>query len=86
MRAINRLVFINLFFYKAVFRISTFHSGNRKRRIELNKSRKVFLKPFFQKKKNIQCQVACSLFPRKIHGGFFLYKLSTLTNARNVAK
>ena len=64
MRAINRLVFINLFIYEAVFRISinsrlkseTFHSGSRKRRIELNKSRKVFLKPFFQKKKTFNAK------------------------------
>ena len=71
MGAINRLVFINLFFYKAVFRISTFHSGNRKRRIELNKSRKVFLKPFFQKKKKHSMPSSVQSFSEEDSWRFF---------------
>ena len=96
MRAINRLVFINLFIYEAVFQQSfekldfkqDFPFGESKTQDRIEREPEDVFKTFFPKKKNVRCQVACSLFPRTIYGGFFIYiyKQSTLSKRPKICK
>ena len=95
MRAINRLVFINLFIYEAVFQQSfekldfkqDFPFGESKTQDKIEQEPEDVSKTFFPKK-NIRCQVACSLFPRTIYGIFYIYiyKQSTLSKRPKICK
>ena len=97
MRAINRLVFINLFIYEAVFKQSfekldfkqDFPFGESKTQDRIEQEPEDVFKTFFPKKKNVRCRVACSLFPRTIYGGFlyiYIYNQSTLSKRPKICK
>ena len=97
MRAINRLVFINLFIYEAVFQQSfekldfkqDFPFGESKTQDRIEKEPEDVFKTFFQKKKKRSMPSSVSVFfPGRFMAVFFIYiyKQSTLSKRPKICK
>ena len=97
MRAINRLVFINLFIYEAVFQQSfekldfkqDFPFGESKTQDRIEQEPEDVFKTFFPKKKTFDAKQRVVFFPGRFMAVFFfiyIYKQSTLSKRPKICK